>query len=322
MAGPIEVASTIGEMAGLLVKGTSSFVAEVRDLSSMMVELIDSATEELRILRTKEVLMCTDHLLALNSMRQVCDDGYRVVDAARDLVWFLTPSRLKRISAQARENNYKPLQDLLVQMDIHLTHTEDSFQSFTRSSGEAGSNTSKSAVSCREAGLNASRKRNKIQIGGGTGSAFGFLAGIGLTAGAIVAGIFSAGVGTVVVLGVGAGVGATAGAVGAGVTSHLAKGYQTAATALQTLAEKFDTLCLMAFQIQESLLDLKRICDSLRKNHTTTHLCLDSSLSGESISRVIDLLAFKVEELSSEMEASRSRLAAKRDELARQISKK
>jgi uncharacterized phage infection (PIP) family protein YhgE len=316
------MAGEIAKAAGLDVQDTGTLIAEVRDLLSTTTELVNSANAELCTLSSKEAKACDNLLSALKSMTQVCQNGHDVVDCASVVVWYLSPERIARVSDQVRARNFRPLHDLLTQVNERLSHTEESYQQFSTSCEEAGTSISESAHSCREAAKSASTQKRKVQVGGGTGSALGLLAGVGLTAASIVAGIFTAGVSAVVVLSVGAGVAGAAGAVGAGVTAKLAKEYETAATVLGNLAEKFDTLCIASYQFQESLLDLKRLCDGVGRELTAIRTDLDYDLSGEAISTALDLLTVKAKELPSTINSCRSSLAAKREELAKEMLKK
>jgi hypothetical protein len=311
------MAGEIAKAAGLDVQGTRTFIAEVRDLLFTITELVKSVTAELCTLSFKEAKARDNLLSALKSMTQVCQNGHDFADCASDVAWYLSPERIARVSDQVRARNFRPLHDLLAQVNERLSHTEESYQQFSTSCEEAGTSISESAHSCREAAKSASTQKRKVQVGGGTGSALGLLAGVGLTAASIVAGIFTAGVGAVVGLGsTGLSV-----AVTASVTASIANEYRKTAKMLLSFAEKFDTLCKASFQFQVLLSDVKRHSDNVTEVLMTTSQSLDFALPTEIISIELDRLADRGKELSSSISSCKSNLTAKRDEIANEISK-
>lgn len=293
-------------------------VAELsKQLSTKCVDLVDSATADLCSLPLKERKARDGRLFTLRCMSQVCDNALRAVDRASDLMWYLSPKRMQIVSDQVKEGNFGPLHYHLTQMKKHVLRTEDSYQEFSTSCDEASRNTFKYAQSCYNDAQAVLRKQKKIETSGLMRSLLGVVTGVGITAATIVAGVFTAGVGAVVGLG-STGIGV---AVTASVTSSMANEYRKTAKMLQSLAEKFDTLCKASLQFRVLLSDVKRQSDNVREVLTTTSQNLDSALPTEMISIELDRLADRGKELSSSISSCKSNLTAKRDEIANEMWK-
>jgi hypothetical protein len=294
-------------------------VAELlKQLATKFVDLVNSAIADFCSLPLKERKARDCRLFALRCMSQVCDNALRAVDCVSDLMWYLSPEGMQIVSDQVKEGNFGPLHYHLTQTMKHVLRTEDSYQEFSTSCDEASRNTFKYAQSCYNDAQAVFRKQKEIETGGIMGSLLQVVTGVGITAATIVAGVFTAGVGAVVGLGsTGLSV-----AVTASVTASIANEYRKTAKMLLSFAEKFDTLCIASYQFQESLLDLKRLCDGVGRELTAIRTDLDYDLSGEAISTALDLLTVKAKELPSTINSCRSSLAAKREELAKEMLKK
>jgi hypothetical protein len=225
-----------------------------------LAKLISDINDEIAKLKN----LAADDMTCLKECIQNCETATQKIKSftnGTDDVYYYWSKGKERVREGLNRKDYSGLKIWIETLQRRLATCEQRYQEYQEfcTSSKISENLIKGIEACQKHANEVDSKKTTTQVVGGVGSGVA-LAG-GVTA-AVVAGVFTFGIGTVVGLGVTAAAATTAGTVGAIATGIAASKYKDLIKILENLKSKFSDVENVFHRRHELVITLKVAVDS------------------------------------------------------------